>query len=333
MSHIVITDSSLRDGNHSVKHSISLASIEKYCQFADSVGIPIVEVGHGNGLGASSLLIGQAPHTDREILQTAKNNLKNSKLGVHIIPGIATINKDIEPAIDIGVDVFRVATHCTEATLSKSHIEYLKSRQKTVFGVLMMTALTDIDTLISNSKQMEEYGAEAIIIMDSTGTYLPNDVSDRIKALKDNLNIKVGFHAHNNLGCAVSNSLIAAENGAEYIDACIRGFGAGAGNAPLEIIIPVLEKCGFVIDIDFKRTIIEADNVMDYLVPVAPIPAPVNILTGLTKLFSGFEKPIIKASKIYGIEYSSLIFELGNRKLVAGQEDLILEIAQKIKNK
>tara|TARA_R110000868_G_scaffold138335_3_gene352391 strand:+ start:144 stop:1160 length:1017 start_codon:yes stop_codon:yes gene_type:complete len=331
MSKIIITDSSLRDGNHSVKHSISLSNVKRYCQFADRVGIPIVEVGHGNGLGASSLLIGMCPHSDDQLLSTARENLNKSKLGVHIIPGLATVKRNIKPAMDIGVDVFRIATHCTEASLSRAHIEYLKTHNKTVFGVLMMSALAEIDDLVENSKLMEKYGAEAIIIMDSTGTYLPMDVADRIKALKDNLSIKVGFHAHNNLGCAIANSLIAAQNGAEYIDGCIRGFGAGAGNASIEILIPVLEKCGYVSGIDFKGTIAEADDVLNYLVPSVPSPAPVNILTGLNKLFSGFEKPIIKASKLLGIEYSSLIFELGNRKLVAGQEDLILEVAKKIK--
>ena len=333
MSKIIITDSSLRDGNHAVKHTITLDSIKRYCQFADAAGIPIVEIGHGNGLGASSLLIGQSPSTDEQMLRIAKENLKTSKLGIHIIPGIATIKKDIEKAIDIGVDVYRVATHCTEATLSKSHIEYLRSKNKTVFGVLMMSALADTKTLVENAKIMEEYGAEAIIIMDSTGTYLPGEVMERVGELKDALKIDVGFHAHDNLGLATANSLIAAQAGAKYIDGCIRGFGAGAGNAHLEMLIPVFEKAGFNIDIDFKKVIIEADTVMDYLVPQAPISTPVNVLTGLNRLFSGFEKPIIKASKLYNIEYSSLIFELGNRKLVAGQEDLILEIAQKVKNK
>jgi 4-hydroxy 2-oxovalerate aldolase len=332
MSKIIITDSSLRDGNHSVKHTISLDSIEKYCKFAELAGIQVIEVGHGNGLGASSLLIGQSLYTDTEVLTTARKHLKNTKLGIHIIPGIATVEKDIKNAINIGVDVFRVATHCTEATLSRSHIEYLKSQNKTVLGVLMMSALTNTQTLVENAKHMEEYGAEAIIIMDSTGTYLPKDVTERITALKNSLNIEVGFHAHNNLGCAVANSLAAVEAGATYIDACIRGFGAGAGNAPLEILIPVLEKSNFDLGIDFKQVIVEADNVMDYLMPVVPITTPVNVLTGLNRLFSGFEKPIIKASKLFGIEYSSLIFELGNRKLVAGQEDLILEVAQKLKN-
>jgi len=331
MKQIIITDSSLRDGNHAVKHSLDFHSVKRYCKAAEECGIPIVEVGHGNGLGASSLLIGKSKYADRELLSSAREILVNSKLGIHIIPGIATIKKDIEPAIEIGVDVYRVATHCTEATLSKSHIEYLKSKNKTVFGVLMMSALADTKTLLDNAKIMEEYGAEAVIIMDSTGTYLPHDVKERISALKNGLNIDIGFHAHDNLGLATANSLVAAEEGAKYIDACIRGFGAGAGNAHLEMIVPVLEKSGFKLNVDFKRIIIEADSVMEYLIPSAPVSTPVNVLTGLNRLFSGFEKPIIKASKLYGVEYSSLIFELGNRKLVAGQEDLILEVAQKLK--
>lgn len=330
MNNIILTDSSLRDGNHSVKHTISLASIEKYCKFAEDAKISIVEVGHGNGIGASSLLIGEATHTDTEMLETARINLKNTKLGIHIIPGIATIKKDLLNAIEIGVDVYRVASHCTEATLTKSHIEFLKNNDKHVIGVLMMSALADIPTLLNNAKLMEEYGADAVLIMDSTGTYLPEDVRDRIVALTNHLNIDVGFHAHNNLGCAISNSLIAVQNGAKYIDACIRGFGAGAGNAALEVLIPVLERSGFSLEVDFKKVIMEADAVTNYLVTNPPNITPVNVLTGLHRLFSGFEKPIIKAAKLYNIEYSSLIFELGNRKLVAGQEDLIIEVAQNL---
>lgn len=332
MRKVIITDSSLRDGNHSVKHTISLDSIARYCQFADKAGVPIVEVGHGNGLAASSLLVGKSVNTDEEMLTVARKNLKNSKLGIHMIPGLATL-EHTKRAIELGVDVVRVATHCTEATLSKSHIEALAKANLEVFGVLMMSALITPQELLEQAKIMEGYGARAIIIMDSTGTYLPFDVQQRISLLKSNLKIPVGFHAHNNLGCAVANSLTAVEYGADYIDGCIRGFGAGAGNAPLELLIPVLEQSGFEVGINFQETIKEADNVMDYLVPSAPTTTPINILTGLKRLFSGFEKPIVSASKLYGIEYSSLIFELGNRKLVAGQEDLILEVAQKLKKK
>jgi len=330
---IIISDPSLRDGNHSVKHKITLDSIQKYCRFADKAGIPIVEVGHGNGLGAASILIGESDVDDESILLTARENLQNSKLGVHIIPGLATISRDIDRAMDLGVDVFRVATHCTEATLSKSHINYLCNHDKVVHGTLMMTAMIDVKELVLHAKTMEDYGANAIIIMDSTGSYLPRDVKQRIGALVENLSIPVGFHGHNNLGCAVANSLVAAECGATIIDACIRGFGAGAGNAQLEAVVAVLEKSGFETGINFADLISEADNVVEYLVPKLPVSAPINILTGLTKLFSGFEKPILKASRLYDVEYSSLIFELGNRKLVAGQEDLIIEVAKNLQNK
>lgn len=333
MNKILISDPSLRDGNHSVKHKISLSSIERYCKFAEKAKIPVIEVGHGNGLGASSILIGQSLHSDKDILTTARKNLQKTKLSVHSIPGIATIDNDIKPAIDCGVDIFRIATHCTESTLSKTHIEFLKNQSKEVHGVLMMSALISAEELLSQALNMQSYGAEAIIIMDSTGTYMPKDVQERISLLVNNLSVSVGFHGHNNLGLSVANSLVAAENGAEIIDACICGFGAGAGNTPLELILPVLEKNGFNTSIDFNVVIKEAESVLDYLVPEIPVANPVNILTGLNKLFSGFEKPIIKASKLYNIEYSSLIFELGNRKLVAGQEDLILEIAQSLQKK
>jgi len=208
MRKVIITDSSLRDGNHSVKHTISLDSIARYCQFADRAGVPIVEVGHGNGLAASSLLVGKSVNTDEEMLTTARKNLKNSKLGIHMIPGLATL-EHTRRAIDLGVDVVRVATHCTEATLSKSHIEALAKANVEVFGVLMMSALITPLELLEQAKIMEGYGAKAIIIMDSTGTYLPFDVQQRIALLTSNLNIAVGFHAHNNLGCAVANSLTA----------------------------------------------------------------------------------------------------------------------------
>jgi 4-hydroxy 2-oxovalerate aldolase len=196
-----------------------------------------------------------------------------------------------------------------------------------------MSALISAKELLEQAFIMQSYGAEAIIIMDSTGTYMPKDIQERISLLVDNLDVPIGFHGHNNLGLSVANSLLAVECGAKIIDACICGFGAGAGNTPLELIIPVLEKNNFNTNIDFNKVIKEAENALEYLVPTIPVSTPVNILTGLNKLFSGFEKPIIKASKLYNIEYSSLIFELGNRKLVAGQEDLIFEIAQNFKKK
>ena len=333
MNKIFINDSSLRDGNHFVKHQISLEQIKRYCAFADDAGIDSVEVGHGLGIGASSLLMGLIPASDEQMLKTARENLKKSKLAVHIVPGMATIKKNIESAIDIGVDIFRVGSHCTEANVTRPHIEYLKNKNKDVYGILMMTALVDAKTLIQEAKKMQEYGANGIFIMDSTGTYTTIDTEERIKALKNNLSIKVGFHAHNNLGLAIANSITAVQNGADMIDACIRGFGAGAGNTQIEVLIPVLEKYNFSTNIDFKKLINGADEAIDYLVPTNPSISPINILTGLNKLFCGFEKPILEIAKTYNINYIDLIEELKNKKLIAVQEDLIIEAAQNLVNK
>jgi 4-hydroxy 2-oxovalerate aldolase len=281
----------------------------------------VIEVGHGNGLGASSLLIGESLHSDYEILTIARKILKNTKLSVHIIPGIATLSRDVIPAMEIGVDIFRVASHCTEASLTKTHIEYLASRGKCVFGVLMMSALCSTQTLVEEAQKLKLYGASAVIIMDSTGSFYPRDVQERVKALVS-LGIKVGFHGHNNMQLAVSNSISAIESGATIIDVTMKGFGAGAGNTPLEVMASM-----YPTGLALERVLSFCDE-FDYPTPVTK---PVNILTAKFKLFSGFERPILEACKKHGISLNVLVEELARRRLVAGQEDLIQVTAEKLR--
>ena len=159
-------DLTLRDGSHAISHQLTKEMIEEYCIFAEEAGIEVIEVGHGNGLGASSTLIGESLLTDSEMIKIARKHLKNTKLSVHIIPGFATIKKNIDPAIALGVDIFRIASHCTEATLTKTHIEYLASLNKTVYGVLMMTSMCSIEVLFEEATKMKSYGANANIIME-----------------------------------------------------------------------------------------------------------------------------------------------------------------------
>ena len=56
------------------------------------------------------------------------------------------------------------------------------------------------------------------------------------------MSIEVGFHAHNNLGLAIGNTMTAIEAGADQIDGTLRGLGAGAGNAQTEVLAAVLNK-------------------------------------------------------------------------------------------
>jgi 4-hydroxy 2-oxovalerate aldolase len=314
-------DLTLRDGSHAIKHKLSIDNIQQYCQFAEDAGISVVEVGHGNGLGASSLLIGESLHSDFEMLRTARKILKNTKLSVHIIPGIATISRDVDQAIAIGVDIFRVASHCLEASMTKSHIDYLVKRGKYVLGVLMMSALCSNEELFEQAEQMKSYGASGIIIMDSTGSFLPSDVYSRIKNLTK-LDVPIGFHGHNNLHLAVANSLAAIDAGASIIDVTLRGFGAGAGNTPFEVM-ETLKPSGKV---NIPK-VIEYCEKFEFMYPVCKT---INLLTAKYKLFSGFEKHIIESSLKYGISIINLVEKLGEHNLVAGQEDLVRVIAQSL---
>jgi len=316
-------DLTLRDGSHAISHQITEQMIIDHCIFAEEAGIEVIEVGHGNGLGASSLLIGESLLNDYEMIKIARTHLKKTKLSVHVIPGLATIKRDIDIAISLGVDIFRIASHCTEASLTKSHIEYLSCKGKTVYGVLMMSASCSPEILFSEAYKMKSYGAVAIIIMDSSGSFIPKDVSDRIQLLKK-LEIPIGFHGHNNLYLAVANSLAAIESGASIIDVTLKGFGAGAGNTPLEIMAFLHESSS----ID-KYKILK--HCVNFTIPI-PLCKPINILTSKYKLMSGFEKHIIKASEQYGISYIDLITELGKQSLNAGQEDFIYVTANALQS-
>ena len=264
--------------------------------------------------------------SDENILNTARANLQKSSLAVHAIPGFCTIKKDLAQAIDIGVDLFRVASHCTEADTTQRHIEYVRERGKQAFGVLMMSHMASVDTLVDEAQKMEAYGAEGIIIMDSAGFYLPSDVSTRINALVESLAVPIGFHAHNNLGMGIANSVSALDAGAIMLDGSSRGFGAGAGNAQLEVLVAVLHKLGHETGIDLYKILDTADTAESHFVKELPSISSLSIVSGLSGVFSGFLKQVIKIGNEYDVDPRDIFFELGKRNAVAGQESLILEV-------
>jgi len=327
---ITISDPTLRDGNHAVGHQLSVEHIAAYCKAADKAGAAIVEVGHGNGLGASSLQLGESKTPDTIALEVARKNLRKSKLGVHVIPGFATIERDLKPALDLGVDVVRVASHCSEADICERHISFSRRRGAEVWGCLMMSHMISPALLLEQARKMESYGAEGVVFMDSAGHYLPDDVRQRVELLESNLSIAVGFHAHNNLGLAIANSITAAESGAVLLDGCARGFGAGAGNTQLEVLVAVLERLGYSTGIDLYKILDAADLAEQILMKEIPSIKSVSIVSGMAGVFSGFLKPVARIAKEFNVNPRDVFFELGRRKIVAGQEDIILEVAKEL---
>jgi len=324
-------DVTLRDGNHALRHTLSSAFVAEYCRKADESGVWAVEVGHGNGLGASSYLVGKSVESDTALIQAARESLKHAKLAVHTIPGFATIKRDLIPALDLGVEIFRVATHVTEADVSQKHIEFLSNKEVVVHGVLMMSHMTDINGLIAQAKLMKKFGASAVILMDSAGYFTPIDVTQRISALKNEIDIELGFHAHNNLGLGVGNALSAVQQGASLIDGASMGLGAGAGNAQLENIVAAGTRES-IFDSEIFQFLQMSKLVEDSYPDNLPRTSSSSTQSGLAGVFSGYAPQVRAISEELGLDSGILWKEMASRKLVAGQESMIREIAQDLMN-
>lgn len=331
--HISIIDSTLRDGSHAMKHQFTAEHIASYADGAEKAGTKLIIVGHGNGLGASSLQLGMSLLSDKEMLITAKRALKKTKLGAFLIPGFGTIKNDLEPAISLGIQALQVGTHCTEANVTRQHIQYARNKGLETYGVLMMSHMISAEGLLEQSKMMQEYGAIGIILMDSAGAYFPEDVTEKISTLANGLKIPVGFHPHNNLGFAIANSVAAVRAGATIIDGTSRGLGAGAGNCQIEVVTAVLHKLGYETGLDLYTMM---DNSEHIIAPIMKNPIEISTITltsGLAGVFSGFAPHAKKAAEQFHVDVRDVLMELGRRKVVAGQEDLIVDVAMSIAQK
>lgn len=332
MAQILISDPTLRDGNHAVQHRLNEEQIRRYAAAANAARVAIVEVGHGNGLGASSLQVGEALLSDADMLRIAREELSDVKLGAFGIPGFATMRRDLDVAIDAGADVFRVGAHCTEADLTERHITYLREQDKEVHGVLMMCHMATPEQLCEQALKMQSYGAQGVIVMDSAGAFLTRDLQDRIARLVDATSVAIGFHGHNNLCLAVANSVAAVDAGATIVDGTARGFGAGAGNTELEVLVAVLAELGHDTGIDLYKVLDAADLAERELVQQLPSTDSVGIVSGLAGVFSGYSKPVRRIARDFGVDPRDVFFALGRREVIAGQEDVILEVAMALRD-
>lgn len=323
---IQIHDPTLRDGHHAVRHKLGASQLRAYAEAANAARLPIVEVGHGNGLGASSLQVGQARLTDDEMLSISRDALTDSELAVFMLPGWGT-TQDLKNAIAHGVSLVRIGTHCTEGSLAERHLGFLREQGIEAHSVLLMSHMASPERLAEECALLVGFGATGVGIMDSAGHYLPADVTERIQAMRAAVDVPLMFHGHNNLGMAVANSIAAAEAGADILDACARGFGAGAGNTQLEVLVPVLERLGYRTGIDLYRLLEAADIAERELMPAPPTVDSLSIVSGLAGVFSGFKNPVLDISAREGVDPRDVFFELGRRQVVAGQEDLIVDVA------
>ena len=328
---IILTEVALRDGSHAVRHQFTVEQVRKVVAGLDAANVPYIEVAHGDGLGGSTIQYGPSLTNEFELIEAAVETADNSKIAVLSLPGIAT-KPDIRLAASLGVSMVRVATHVTEADVSLQHLSLVKELGLETVGFLMMSHMADPSKIVEQAKIMENGGADVIYIVDSAGALLPNQVADRIKALKEEITVPVGFHAHNNLSLAVANSLAAIEQGADRIDGSIRCLGAGAGNAQTEVLVSVLDKMNITTGIDVYKIMDVAEEVV---APILTTPQEItrgSLVLGYAGVYSSFLLHAQRAADKFGVDARDILIEIGKRKAVGGQEDMILEVAAELKS-
>ncbi len=325
---VTLHDMSLRDGMHARRHQISIDEMVTVATALDEAGVPLIEVTHGDGLGGASVNYGFPAHTDEEYLRAVVPKMKRAKISALLLPGIGTVDH-LKMAVDCGVTTIRVATHCTEADVAEQHIGMARSMNLDVVGFLMMAHMRTPEQLLEQAKLQESYGANCVYVTDSAGAMLPDDVTAAIGLFRSELkpDTEVGFHGHHNLGMSIANSLAAIEAGASRIDGSVAGLGAGAGNTPLEVFVAVLERMGVEHGCDVYGVM---DVAEDLLVPMMDHPIRVDrdaLTLGYAGVYSSFLLFATRAEARYGVPARDILMELGRRKTVGGQEDMIEDLA------
>lgn len=326
-----ITDTSLRDGSHAKQHRFAEDQIRRVVGALDAAGVPVIEVSHGDGLAGSSYNYGFSTTDERVLMKAAVESTRRARIAALMLPGLGTID-DIRAAVDLGVSIIRIATHCTEADIAEQHFAIARDLGLETVGFLMMAHTQPPELLASQARIMADAGSQCVYVVDSAGAMILDEAADRVAALVAELgaDAQVGFHAHQNLALGVANSVLAIRAGAVQVDGSARSFGAGAGNAPTEALVAVLTKLGIRTGIDVLAMFDVAEDVVRPVMDDECVLDRMSLIMGYAGVYSSFLKHAYRAAERYGVSGAEILMRCGERKLVGGQEDEIIDIAAEL---
>ena len=329
---IRVTDTTLRDGSHAVAHQFTVEQVRDVVAGLDAAGVPVIEVAHGDGLGGSTLTYGRSRVDERELIAAACQTAQRATIAALILPGVGTVS-DIKAAHDLGVGVLRVATHASEADISAEHFHAARELGMQTAGFLMMSHTLEPEALAAQARVMADNGCECVYVVDSAGAMVLDGVTDRVAALVAELgaDAQVGFHAHRNLAVGEANTILAVRAGAVQVDGSLRAFGAGSGNAQTEVVAALLERLGVHTGIDVAALLDVAEEIAAPLQPAVPVIDRDAITLGLAGVYSSFLKHARTIGARYDVPAHELLRIAGDRRLVGGQEDLLVDIALELR--
>ncbi|WP_432558084.1 4-hydroxy-2-oxovalerate aldolase [Granulicoccus sp. GXG6511] len=328
-----ITDTSLRDGSHAMRHQYTIDEVTAVAKALDTAGVPVIEVTHGDGLAGSSFNYGFSKTNELDLIEAVKESVTQAKVAALMLPGLGTVH-EMREAKARGIDIIRIATHCTEADVSIQHFNAAREMGLETVGFLMLSHMTTPAELAKQARIQVDAGCQCVYVVDSAGALIMEDVTDRVNALRDELgdDAEVGYHGHQNMSFGVANSVLAARAGATQVDGSLKALGAGAGNSPTEVLVAAFERLGIHTGVDTKSILDAAEDVMGPMIPRLPVMDRASIIQGKAGVYNSFLFHAERAAERYGVPVTEILEEIGRRRYVGGQEDMIIDVAVSLAN-
>lgn len=327
-----ITDSTLRDGSHAMQHQFNEGQVRAVVHALDSAGVQVVEVSHGDGLGGSSFNYGFSGADELSLIAAAVDEASRAKIAVLLLPGVGTV-EDLRAAHAAGASVARIATHCTEADVSVQHFSAAHDLGYETVGFLMLSHRLPADLLAQQARIMVDAGAQCVYVVDSAGALVLGEAQARVEALVAEIGAvaQVGFHGHQNLSLGVANSVLAQQAGARQIDGALCALGAGAGNAPTEVLSATFDRLGITTGIDVPAVLQAAQEVVRPFISRLPWMDRSAIVQGVAGVYSSFLLHAERAAERYGVPAHAILQRVGEAGYVGGQEDMIIDVALQLR--